>query len=830
MAAEGPRGTTREGPDLGAQNPTWELGPAHSKARKSVSRQARSHPRQPGASEAEGSRAPIPPPQELTEQKGNPSSPPPPPPAEPSGSPKEATASPRPGLCALSKAGDGPPETPLNKAIGSPPGFSSKGLSPPPQHPQDESPRLPPGAPPGSPKAQGPRPEEEGPLNLTLDGDLGRQLDCLLFGARCETIKGPSIQPRAHLRQPGGSRPDNEGSPVDVDFQSRLPAEREGPAEVSPLSPLSPPPAKKPKPGAPGEAGLLGKRDASAGAFWAPDVAPSLLSLSADPEPDQDPRCELCGQFFETRKSLSRQARSHLGDMGVTEWYVQGSPIDTLTEILKGQAQPPAGGPPDPPPPGPKALAKALAGGPGGSLEVQSASGLHLPPPAQKQGPSSGPLSPTIPPPPPARRRFPGRPLPSLQEKLKSERRQVEIRRERLTGSPPGEGRPPEAPRSPREDMAALSLSSWAEPVRSMRCELCGGGFEDRRGLACHARSHLRHMGVTKWSGSPIDALGGILEKKAEARLVRKEPAPAGPPSPRGQDGPQCPGNGPQALSLTPLRRSPGKPGPGPGSLLSQPFAGFLTPLVIRRPLPNERLLSREMKPKTPTRPELPLKTEPIHGQSSQAPREAGCELCGLHFEKRQALASHARAHLRRLGVTEWSVKGSPIETLREFIRRSRPHKVEAYDSQVPQGRPSLGMGRPSGPRRDGDKHMPLTLAPHSLTLMDKHPGREVGPHRQAHPSRGEASDSQQKRDPGPQPPPRTRCAPSLVPRPPQKSLVTFRGPVYTLKCRFCEVQFQGPLSIQQEWVRHLQRHILERNFSQAEPEAPEAQPGPEPQ
>lgn len=42
-------------------------------------------------------------------------------------------------------------------------------------------------------------------------------------------------------------------------------------------------------------------------------------------------------------------------------------------------------------------------------------------------------------------------------------------------------------------------------------------------------------------------------------------------------------------------------------------------------------------------------------------------------------------------------------------------------------------------------------------------------------------------------------------------------------------MEFQGPLSIQEEWVRHLQRHILEMNFSKAdpppeEPQAPQAQ------
>lgn len=60
-------------------------------------------------------------------------------------------------------------------------------------------------------------------------------------------------------------------------------------------------------------------------------------------------------------------------------------------------------------------------------------------------------------------------------------------------------------------------------------------------------------------------------------------------------------------------------------------------------------------------------------------------------------------------------------------------------------------------------------------------------------------------------------------------------SPLFTLvppsvpTCRFCEVEFQGPLSIQEEWVRHLQRHILEMNFSKAEP-LPEELPAPQAQ
>ncbi|XP_051827980.1 protein Wiz isoform X5 [Antechinus flavipes] len=745
--------------------------------------------------------------------------------------------------------------------------------------------------------------KQEPPDLKALDSDSGRELDCQLCGAWFETRKGLSSHARAHLRHLGVSDPDAKGSPIDVlheliksdGFQTRLPAEREVLAEpgrsgfsalrpsATALSLLSPPPAKKPKPRASGEASLRGKQDLSASIFWASDVELSPLNLSSGPEPVRDIRCEFCGEFFENRKGLSSHARSHLRQMGVTEWYVNGSPIDTLREILKRRTQPRAGGPPNPTLPGPKGLAKAMGGGPGGSLEARSASELHVPPPAKKLQPSSSPLghSPTTSPPPTARKMFPGLPPPSLQKKLKPDQMRMEIKREMLAGSLHSEGHPSDGPWSSREDMAPLNLSSRAEPVRDIRCEFCGEFFENRKGLSSHARSHLRQMGVTEWSvnGSPIDTLREILKKKAKPCLIKKEPATGELPSPLGEDGPKSPGKVLQALSLTPLPGRPGKPGPGSANipremtlspLAAKPSAGFLTPLTAKRPLSDDRLLAGEMKPKTYIQTELPFKTKTIHDKSSHTSSEACCELCGLYFENRKALASHARAHLRQFGVTEWCVNGSPIETLSEWIKH-RPQKVGAYRSYIQGGRPFTKKFRNSGHGRDGDKRVPLTLAPNSLTLMNKHLGSEFGPgeasrtgdggerhlassplalvkaeehqrqninkfeRRQARPldttpSRGEeASDFQQKLEEVRQPPPRVRPVPSLVPRPPQTSLVKFVGNIYTLKCRFCEVEFQGPLSIQEEWVRHLQRHILEMNFSKAEPrpvepEAPEAQ------
>ncbi|XP_032025884.1 protein Wiz isoform X3 [Hylobates moloch] len=787
--------------------PTWaeDPGPAYGDAqslttcevcgacfetRKGLSSHARSHLRQLGVAESESSGAPIDLLYELVKQKGLPDAHLGLPPglAKKSSSLKEVVAgAPRPGLLTLAKPLDVPA---VNKAIKSPPGFSAKGLghppsspllkktplalagSPTPKNPEDKSPQLSLSPRPASPKAQWPQSEDEGPLNLT-----------------------------------------------------------------------------------------------------------------SGPEPARDIRCEFCGEFFENRKGLSSHARSHLRQMGVTEWYVNGSPIDTLREILKRRTQSRPGGPPNPPGPSPKALTKMMGGaGPGSSLEARSPSDLHISPLAKKLPPPPGsPLghSPTASPPPTARKMFPGLAAPSLPKKLKPEQIRVEIKREMLPGALHGELHPSEGPwGAPREDMTPLNLSSRAEPVRDIRCEFCGEFFENRKGLSSHARSHLRQMGVTEWSvnGSPIDTLREILKKKSKPCLIKKEP-PAGDLAPAlAEDGPPTVAPGPvqSPLPLSPLAGRPGKPGAGPAQVPrelsltpitgAKPSAtGYLGSVAAKRPLQEDRLLPAEVKAKTYIQTELPFKAKTLHEKTSHSSTEACCELCGLYFENRKALASHARAHLRQFGVTEWCVNGSPIETLSEWIKH-RPQKVGAYRSYIQGGRPFTKKFRSAGHGRDSDKRPSLGLAPGGLAVVGRSAGGEPGPEagraadsgerplaasppgtvkaeehqrqninkferRQARPpdasaARGgeDTNDLQQKLEEVRQPPPRVRPVPSLVPRPPQTSLVKFVGNIYTLKCRFCEVEFQGPLSIQEEWVRHLQRHILEMNFSKVDPPPEESQ------
>ncbi|EPQ10124.1 Protein Wiz [Myotis brandtii] len=224
VTAEVSHGSKQELPDLKAQSlTTCEDCGACFETCKGLSSHALSHLQQLGVAESESSGAPIDLLYELVKQKGLPDTPLGLPPGltKKSSSPKEVVAgAPRQSLLTLAKPLDAPA---INKAIKSPPGFSAKGLahppsspllkkaplalagSPIPKNPEVRSPQLSLSSQPASPKAQWPQSEDEGPLNLTLDSDWGRELDCQLCSAWFETRKGLSSQAHTHLRHLGVS-------------------------------------------------------------------------------------------------------------------------------------------------------------------------------------------------------------------------------------------------------------------------------------------------------------------------------------------------------------------------------------------------------------------------------------------------------------------------------------------------------------------------------------------------------------------------------------------------------------------------------------------------
>ncbi|TRZ08594.1 hypothetical protein HGM15179_018512, partial [Zosterops borbonicus] len=746
--------------------------------------------------------------------------------------------------------------------VTAPPGLPKKpggssGLEPPP-------PRL-------GPKVS---PEPPGGKAEPQDAKAPSLTTCEVCGACFETRKGLSSHARSHLRQLGVAESESSGAPIDLLYElvrhkpkaegsgpslhPKKPSPKEAPAPraLLPLhkaegslnkaiksppgfskslpapaaaaaaapgaapgaaaAPPGSPGVKKVPPAAlPGSPGAKSAEDGKGGKLalsplpaehkWGPEED-GPLNLTSGSEPCRDIRCEFCGEFFENRKGLSSHARSHLRQMGVTEWYVNGSPIDTLREILTRRR---SGG-------HPKALAKSLLASLA-PLEPRPPPELHIPG-LGKKAPLSPPGSAAASPPPPtARKVFPGLSAPSLHRKLKQDQLRVEIKRELMAaggGGGGGAAAPPDPAWAAHEEMAPLNLSSRADPVRDIRCEFCGEFFENRKGLSSHARSHLRQMGVTEWSvnGSPIDTLREILRKKSKPCLIKKEPPvpPGLEPAPKalGDEGlePKSPGKGlPPGLALAPLGGRPGKGGPG---LALSPLGAKNHPgpfLPAKRPLGDDRLaLHGEAKHKAF---ELGFKAKALHDKASA---EACCELCGLYFENRKALASHARAHLRQFGVTEWCVNGSPIETLREWIRH-RPHKAGAYRSYIQGGRPfskkfrgsggprehreqrreppgpfpGTGNGLGDGKGTDGaDRALGTALA--GVVKVEEQRGNfSKFERRQARPlEAGLGAEFPRKAQEPRVPPARVRPVPALVPRPPQTSLVRFVGSVYTLKCR----------------------------------------------
>uniref|UniRef100_A0A4W6F824 WIZ zinc finger a n=1 Tax=Lates calcarifer TaxID=8187 RepID=A0A4W6F824_LATCA len=512
--------------------------------------------------------------------------------------------------------------------------------------------------------------------------------------------------------------------------------------------------------------------------LWAPLETDAPITLDT---PDEVHVCQLCGCWYETRKGLSSHARAHLRQIGIADSEIKGSPIEFLYQIMEEEDLKPV------------------------SSEQQE--------PLTSDG------------------------LPRSSSKRPSD-----------LSSPPAS--PP---------------NKWPKTSEECTCILCGEEFENRKGLSSHARSHLRQIGVTDLMGktSAIDTIeelvnSGMLEAMYPPKTNSTSSSSAGPstfppsslsPSPaKNIQSPQTPVNrAPKAkkgfrLAVDPLHRKP-KPEPVEVEVSVQPKAystisnsptqksptAASPPTVLcdfcgqlfetRKALSchvraHLRQLGLTWSIKTSpidllkeglqhrAKPCGPLKAPEGPWMAPSQGKRPPAALCGFDFENRKALASHARAHLRQLGIIEWKADGatSPIELLSELIRRD-PVKVAAITRRY----------------RTGDLYIKKVgcALKYASNNSRVHPPKHTVP-------RGE-----ENQDTNSQQPPRSGSIPALLPKPPLTPLVKLVGKVYSLKCRFCEEVFHGPLSVQEQWITHLQKHILSLGYKgkASPPAAPVAAP-----
>ncbi|XP_029362247.1 protein Wiz-like [Echeneis naucrates] len=604
--------------------------------------------------------------------------------------------------------------------------------------------------------------ETDAPITLDTNNEVHV---CQLCGCWYETRKGLSNHARAHLRQIGIPDCDIKGSPID--FLYRI-MEEEDLKPISskhqvPLNNKSPPSSSSRRPS-----------DRSL-----PCASPPIKR----PKRSEDCTCCLCGEEFENRKGLASHARSHLRQMGVTDLMGKSSAIDTLQELVSSgmleAVHPPRKNSTSSPSAVPS-IAPSLSPAPDQSLNALPSTSLT---PSSAKSIPSPPV--TVNRAPKAKKGF-RLAVDPLHKKPKPEPVEIELSVQ------------PEEPsvisNSPLQQSCTAAASKPFSAVSSTEvqspptvlCDFCGQLFDTRKALSCHVRAHLRQLGLT-WSikTSPIDLLKEVML--------------------HGEEGSKW------------------------SSALGK---GSWTPQGSKKSMDSPQ--SREPASNNSTAPlDYSLKEKSLPGKSGTTHPDTSCELCGFDFENRKALASHARAHLRQLGIIEWKADGasSPIELLSELIRKD-PTKVAAINRRYRMGdlyikkshrstaSPSLSTDSDSVPGGSlRPEHKPsredLCITAGSSRQLQGH-SRTIAAHSQprgVHPPKYTVPRREQSQDSNSQQPSRSGSIPALLPKPPLTPLVKLVGKVYSLKCRFCEVVFHGPLSVQEQWIAHLQKHILSLGY-----------------
>ncbi|XP_061535537.1 protein Wiz [Phycodurus eques] len=623
--------------------------------------------------------------------------------------------------------------------------------------------------------------ETDAPVTLTSKNDDNDLHICQLCSCWYETRKGLSSHARSHLQQMGIPEADIKGSPIDFLYQI-MKDEGLKPTSMKQQIPFS-------------TNSLRGAPTKNPSGLSSPPTSPPCKR----PKPPEEFTCILCGEVCKNRKGLASHSRSHLRQIGVLDLLGKDeSAIDTVQDLVSSGVL--------------EAMHPTKMSSTTNSFAEPSSAPTSLqasPPrsPVTWQSRSSFPS--TF----PSLAKSPQNPVNRAPKAKKGFRLAVDP----LLRKPKPEplevdmslvsGTSSSSSSTPPQNLSALvtpskTLSADELSPPTVLCDYCGQLFETRKALSCHARAHLRQLGLT-WSikTSPIDLLKDVMVH-GEEKLWSGEVSSSG----KIQWSPQG----------------------------SKRISDSLQTISNLCPSP----LDYSMKDKSPS------------CKSGALTWGKSCELCGFHFENRKALASHARAHLRQLGVVEWKTEGatSPIEHLRELMRKD-PVKVAALTRRYREGDLYIKKKTVSLSTLSDSESLPgsnLKFSGHKLAKDDQgvSAGSSKKPQGQAHsvavygnagvrspralpkqlPPAGEENEDVTNS----QQPSRSGSIPALLPKPPLTPLVKLVGKVYSLKCRFCEKVFHGPLSIQEQWITHLQKHILSLGYKGQEspPAAPVASPG----
>uniref|UniRef100_A0A3B1IYK8 Zinc finger protein 644 n=1 Tax=Astyanax mexicanus TaxID=7994 RepID=A0A3B1IYK8_ASTMX len=274
-----------------------------------------------------------------------------------------------------------------------------------------------------------------------------------------------------------------------------------------------------------------------------------------------------------------------------------------------------------------------------------------------------------------------------------------------------------------------------------------------------------------------------------------------------------------------------------------------------RHMLSAEQVASQDRQPRIRRR--APSFHRRIRKDKPESQTEHTCPLCLGWFDTKTGLSNHVRGHLKRIGKPISGVSKSPLSILTELLQDENEHRKILRSLQA---KPRLSRSFISQKFTGSDG---LFLTPTGVPVKVRHQwpsngldseekkktSREINETSETSSStlvellKRKRQDVELQEDKGDSQAARTRSiipsfktvAPADLPAQDQNSSCSqaydcnqvrprarpgpkrkdFPSPhtasevIYTLTCRFCDLVFQGPQSVQEDWVKHLQRHLM---------------------
>ncbi|XP_067892856.1 zinc finger protein 644 isoform X1 [Heterodontus francisci] len=298
-------------------------------------------------------------------------------------------------------------------------------------------------------------------------------------------------------------------------------------------------------------------------------------------------------------------------------------------------------------------------------------------------------------------------------------------------------------------------------------CPLCGGWFDTKVGLSNHVRGHLKRLGKTELEAhkSPLSILTEMMQNEAEAENISK------------------------LLSSKQFRYKP---------FVSQKFATsdglFLAPNGI-----TIKLQQNELKTKS-----FPLPQSDLHDLPDLQPKK--------YNEARVQSSSLMQILKNKFGEeTSPLIKTQPGRSYVQTAKKRLPNHRRPFQPQFgssllqpsTSSQPLTNMdityqaGHPVKLRTCVHCHATFTSAVSLANHL-----RVYARRKQAGDLTGTPFDCKQKRS-------RSRSGTKKK----SSLFVPSLDDAYVLKCRFCDLVFRGPLSVQEDWIKHLQRHVVNANL-----------------